>query len=151
MSSSLPAVSFVKKWGHWTVNRYQISLVNYYVPTSHLMRNHHPWATAGRGVLAPHPWNLKKNDVICCCPTKYPKIVARALGARHKYPIFQSKTSKQTHKNFVCACGAPKNGRFFVRRSENVSIFLNVGGVAPPLWKKNLRAPMPTSALHCSN
>ena len=73
----------------------------------------------GSGHLLLPRWNLKKNCVICCRPTKYSKIIARAFGARHRQLIFQSKTS-QKRKKLVCA---PKNGRCFVRRAENVSGF----------------------------
>ena len=42
-----------------------------------------------------HPsLEFEKNDVICCRPTKYPNILALAFGARHRYPILQSKTSQ---------------------------------------------------------
>ena len=85
-----------------------------------------------RGALAPP--GIWKNDVICCRPTKYPESFARAFGARNRYPIFQSKSSRKNAKIFVRAFGAPKNGPFFVRRAENVSTFWNVGGLAP-LWK----------------
>ena len=36
---------------------------------------------------------------------------------------FGRKTLRKNAKMFVCAIGAPKNGRFFVRRAENVSTF----------------------------
>ena len=39
-----------------------------------------------RGALAPPP-GIWKSDVICCRPTKYPKIFARAYGARTRYII----------------------------------------------------------------
>ena len=49
----------------------------------------------GKEGTCPFPWNLKKNEVICCRPTKYPKFFARAFGARHIYPIFQSKMAQK--------------------------------------------------------
>ena len=38
-----------------------------------------------RGHL-PKPMEFEKDDVICCPPVKYPKIFARAFGARNKNP-----------------------------------------------------------------
>ena len=48
---------------------------------------------ARRGGTCPPPLEFEKNDVICCRPTKYPK-----LFDRHRYPIFQSKTAQKTLK-----------------------------------------------------
>ena len=39
------------------------------------------------------PQEFDKNDIICCCPMKDPKLLAR-----NKCPILQSKTSEKTQK-----------------------------------------------------
>ena len=57
------------------------------------------------------------------------------FGARSKFPIYCRLKRRKNAKNFVCAFGAPKNSRIFVRRAENASTFSNVGGFAPPSEK----------------
>ena len=51
------------------------------------MDAHRGWGK-GRGTCP--TLEFDKNDVICCRPTKYPK-----LFDRHRYPIFQSKTAQK--------------------------------------------------------
>ena len=68
--------------------------------------------------------------------------------------LYVSVKSRKNASIFICAFGAPKNGRFFVRRAENVSNFSRVGGFAP-LWKISAGAhecpPLapPTCGLPC--
>ena len=37
----------------------------------------------GKGVLAPPPPGIRNNDALCCLPTKYPKMFARAMCTRN--------------------------------------------------------------------
>ena len=71
----------------------------------------HRW---GQGALAlPNPWNLKKNDVICCTATNF-----RIFGARSI--TCSLKTSKQ-QSNFCLR----------LLCDETLSTFLSVGDFTP--------------------
>ena len=86
------------------------------------------------------PWNLKKNDVICCHPKNYPKNFARAYGARNKCPIVQPK-SPEKHKNFRLRLRHAKKWSIFCTARRKHLNFLKCRWFCPPL-ENFLRAPM---------
>ena len=88
----------------------------------------------GKGGHLSPSLEFEKNDVMCCCPTKYPKFFARAYGARLKYPIFQSKTAQKNAKIFVCAFGAPKKVNFLYGAPKTCQLFY-VSVILPPSGK----------------
>ena len=67
---------------------------------------------------------FEKNDIISGRSTKYPKSFPRTLGARHRYPIFLSKTSQK--RKMFRAFGSPRMVAFVIRRDESVSTFLSI-------------------------
>ena len=90
-----------------------------------------------RGALAPP--GIWKNDVICCRPTKCPKIFASAFGARNRCSIFKYKTTQKNAKIFE------KWSIFGTARRKRVD-FLTFWWFCHPL-EKFLRAPMPLIGL----
>ena len=91
----------------------------------------------GHGTCPP---GIRKNDVICCRPTKYPNIFARAFA-----PIFHSKTSENA-QFYVCALGAPKNGRLFCTALRKRTHFFKCWWFCP-LWKNFCGRPWAGSSL----
>ena len=75
------------------------------------------------GALAPLPWNLKHMTSYAAVLRKTLKfsLAPSALAIDTLY--FSLKCREKNTKIFVCAFGAPKNDRFFVRRAENWSTF----------------------------
>ena len=76
----------------------------------------------GNGGHLPHPWNLNKNDVICCRPAKYPNFSLAPLALAIDTLYFSLKRRK-IRKNVRLRLRRAKNGQFFVRRAENLSTF----------------------------
>ena len=72
----------------------------------------------------PLPLEFENDDVICCFRAKYPKMFARAFGARIKYPLIKSKAPKNCENFRSCLRHFCQSTRF-----------------CPPL-EKFLRAPM---------
>ena len=93
------------------------------------LRHGRPQGGGARGTLTPLPLKVEKYGVICCRPTKYPKIFARALGARNSYPGLKHRKKRN-------------NVRLRLRRAEKWSIlctarqkrikFLKCQWFAPP-------------------
>ena len=69
-------------------------------------------------------------------------ILQNVLNFRSRLQRLSVKNVQKTKKMSFALLGAPKNGRFFVRRADNVQTFLSVGGFCPPL-EKCLQAPLP--------
>ena len=89
---------------------------------------------ARRGGTCPPPtWNLK-NDVICCRPTTYPKIFARAFGDRYRYRIFQSKTREKTRKFSLAPPARRKMVDFLYGAPKTCQLF-ETSVVLPPSGK----------------
>ena len=63
------------------------------------------------GAVAPL-LEFENDDVICCSHGKYPKIFARAFGARIKYPYIESKTPKKSRKFSFAPSARQKVGHF---------------------------------------
>ena len=84
------------------------------VPKSHRgqRRGKHRRPEGGATWVSLPPLEFENDDVICCSHGKYPKIFARAFGARIKYPYIESKTPKKSRKFSFAPSARRKIGHF---------------------------------------